>query len=153
MCKTSKLLVAAVLFAAVDLSAGAQAGATRGSAVHVWERQEITLKAQRTYSNPYVSVDVWVDLTGPGFSKRVYGFWDGEETYRVRIVATALGEWTWKSGWNPDDPGLSGKSGRFRVVAWSDAEKEANPNRRGFIRATPNGHALQYADGTLLPGG
>ena len=23
-----------------------------------------------------------------------------------------------------------------------------NPNRRGFVRATPNGHALQYADGT-----
>jgi len=34
---------------------------------HVWERQEITLLAQNSYPNPYLSVDVWVDLTGPGF--------------------------------------------------------------------------------------
>src|ERR1035441_6250249 len=148
MYRCSRLLVAALLFAAVNFTAGAQAGATTGSAVHVWERQEITLKAQHTYSNPYVSVDVWVDLKGPGFNKRAYGYWDGEDTFKVRVLATAVGEWTWKSGSNPVDPGLSGKSGHFRAEAWSDAEKEANPNRRGFIRATPNGHALQYADGT-----
>ena len=148
MYRCSRLLVATLLFAAVNFTAGAQAGATTGSAVHVWERQEITLKAQHTYSNPYVSVDVWVDLKGPGFNKRAYGYWDGEDTFKVRVLATAVGEWTWKSGSNPVDPGLSGKSGHFRAEAWSDAEKEANPNRRGFIRATPNGHALQYADGT-----
>ena len=121
---------------------------------HVWEKQEITLKAQNSYPSPYNSVDVWVDLAGPGFNKRVYGFWDGENTFRVRVVATAPGQWSWKSGSNPADPGFSGKSGSFRAVAWSEAEKEANANRRGFIRATPNGHALQYADGTpyLLQG-
>ena len=121
---------------------------------HVWDRQEITLKAQNSYPSPYLSVDVWVDLVGPGFHKRVYGFWDGENTFRVRIVATAPGQWSWKSGSNPADPGLGGKSGSFRAIPWSEAEKEANANRRGFIRATPNGHALQYADGTpyLLQG-
>ena len=121
---------------------------------HVWERQEITLLAQNSYPNPYLSVDVWVDLTGPGFQKRVYGFWDGENTFRVRLIATAPGQWSWKSGSHPVDSGLAGKSGSFRAVAWSDAEKEANANRRGMIQATPNGHALQYADGTpyLLEG-
>jgi hypothetical protein len=34
------------------------------------------------------------------------------------------------------------------AVAWTDAEIAQNPNRRGFVRPTPNGHALQYADGT-----
>jgi hypothetical protein len=34
------------------------------------------------------------------------------------------------------------------AVGWSDEEKQENPNRRGMVRATPNGHAFQYADGT-----
>jgi hypothetical protein len=38
--------------------------------------------------------------------------------------------------------------GRCEAVAWTKAEKLENPNRRGFVRATQNGRALQYADGT-----
>ena len=131
---------------AVAMAALPQTGPA-GQVAHVWDKQEITLKAQNSWPSPYLSVDVWVDLVGPGFHKRVYGFWDGEDTFRVRITATAPGRWSWKSGSNPADHGLGGKSGSFRAVAWSEAEKEANANRRGFIRATPNGHALQYADG------
>jgi hypothetical protein len=115
----------------------------------VWEVQEITLSAAQTYANPYVDVMTWADLKGPGFSKRVYGFWDGGSIFKVRVAATAPGEWRWASGSNqPGDTGLNGKRGRFVAIAWSDADKQANPNRRGFLRATPNGHALEYADGT-----
>jgi hypothetical protein len=64
-------------------------------------------------------------------------------------VATAPGEWRWRSGTNqPGDAGLNGGRGRLRAVAWSEAEKKENPNRRGFVRATANGHALQHADGS-----
>jgi hypothetical protein len=118
------------------------------AAVHVWEKQEIALTASRSYSNPYTDVVVWVELNGPHFNKRVYGFWDGGQTFRVRFVATEPGTWKWRSGSNPSDPGLSGKSGSVNAVAWTDAEKQANPLRRGFIRATANNHALEYADGT-----
>ncbi len=130
------------------LEAALQAASAAAPALHVWEKQEITLKAQKSYTNPYLSVDVWVDLVGPGFKKRVYGFWDGGNIFRVRVLATAAGQWSWKSGSNPPDPGLSGKSGSFEAVAWSEPEKEANANRRGFIRPTTNGRALEYADGT-----
>ena len=116
--------------------------------VHLWEKQEITLTAANSYNNAYTDVIVWVDLSGPGFNKRVYGFWDGGQTFRVRIVATAPGTWSWKSGSAPDDPGLSGKFGSFEAVAWTEAEKTANPLRRGFIRSTANNHALEYADST-----
>ncbi len=119
------------------------------TATHVWELREITLRAARPYANPYTDVECWVTLTGPGFSKRVYGFWDGGDTWRVRVVATAPGRWTWISGSDqPDDRGLTGKTGAFTARAWTAEEVRANPNRRGFIRATPNGHALEYADGT-----
>jgi hypothetical protein len=121
---------------------------SRGEA-HVWEAQEITFRAAREYPNPYVEVVCWIDLTGPGHTGRVYGFWDGGRVFRVRFVATAPGEWHWRSGSNrPGDTGLNGGSGSLRAIAWTEAEKRENPNRRGFVRATPNGHALQYADGT-----
>lgn len=115
---------------------------------HVWEKQEISLQAEKSYGNPYTEVEVWVDLSGPTFHKRVYGFWDGGKTFRVRVLATAPGEWSWTSGSRPADPGLSGKRGGFTAVAWTEAEKAANICRRGFIRPTPNGHAFEHADGT-----
>jgi hypothetical protein len=131
---------------AVMAAAQSKPGAVPG--VHVWQKHEITLKAERSYPNPYVSVDVWVDLAGPGFKKRVYGFWDGGSTFRVRVAATAPGVWSWTSGSNTSDPGLNGKTGTFRAVSWSDAEKDEDACRRGFVGATPNQHAFQYADGT-----
>ena len=119
-----------------------------GEAGHVWEKVEIVLEAQERYDNPYTQVAVWVDLTGPGFAKRCYGFWDGGKTYRVRVLATVPGAWRWVSGSNQDDVGLNGREGTFRAVAWSAAEKAENPCRRGMVRATANGHAFEHADGT-----
>jgi hypothetical protein len=116
--------------------------------VHVWEKQEITLTASHSYNNAYTEVVVWIDLNGPGFNKRVYGFWDGGKTFNVRIAATQPGRWSWKSGSNPEDPGLSGKTGSFDAVAWTESEKNENPLRRGFVRSTANHHALEHADGT-----
>src|SRR4051812_23898301 len=117
------------------------------AAVHVWEKQGLTFTAARDYPNAYTDVTVWVDLTGPGFNKRVYGFWDGGRTFRVRVAATAAGVWKWRSGSTPSDPGLTG-TGTFEAAAWTDAETGANPLRHGFIRSTANHHALEHADGT-----
>lgn len=78
--------------------------------IHPWEMQELTFTAENSYENPYTEVIVWVDLSGPGFNKRIYGFWDGGQTFHLRLVATEPGKWTWKSGSNPEDPGLAGKS-------------------------------------------
>jgi hypothetical protein len=115
---------------------------------HVWEKQELTFTASRDFANPYTEATVWVDLSGPDFQKRVYGFWDGGRTFRLRMVATAPGAWRWRSGSSPHDPGLDGKSGTFSASAWSDAELRQNPLRHGFLRATANQHALEHADGT-----
>lgn len=116
--------------------------------VHMWEKQEIALEAQESHLNPYRDVEVWVDLSGPGFRKRAYGFWDGGRTFRVRVMATAPGKWSWVSGSNTRDAGLNGKKSGFTAIGWTEAEKAENACRRGPIRATPNGHAFQYADGT-----
>ena len=64
------------------------------------------------------------------------------------MLATAPGEWSWVSGANTRDAGLSGKKGRFVAIPWTEAEKAENICRRGFLRPTPNGHAFEHADGT-----
>ena len=110
---------------------------------------EITLEAENSYKNPYTDVDVWVQLKGPNFDKKVWGFWDGDSVYKVRVVAMKPGHWTWRSGSNVDDSGLINKSGKFRAQAWTQEEMAKNPNRRGFIRTNPDApHGFIYDDGT-----
>ena len=117
--------------------------------IHVWQMQEITLKAAQDYDNFYTDVTCWIELKGPNFSKRIYGFWDGGNIFRIRLIATEPGKWQWTSGSNqPDDKGLNNKTGKFVALNWTEEEKLQNPNRRGFVRPSNNGHALQYADGT-----
>ena len=114
----------------------------------VWQKLELALQARRRYANPYTDATVWVDLEGPGFHRRVYGFWDGGSTFRVRLLATAPGLWRWRSGSRPHDPGLAGQRGSFQARAWTPDELAANPLRRGYPRATANHHALEHPDGT-----
>ncbi len=127
-------------------------GLLQAQEIHVWEPHELTFQANNQYENPYIEIEFWVLLTGPegsGFKeKRVWGFWDGENVFRVRVTATIPGQWTWKSDSNQPDSGLRGKSGSFTAKEWTEAEKQVNPNRRGTVRPTPNNRAFMYADGT-----
>ena len=118
------------------------------STIHVWEKYEIVLKARNAYDNPYTDVRVWVDLEGPDFERRVYGFWDGGDTFRVRVTAPRPGEWVWYSGASEADAGLCGERGHFTAVPWAEEALIENPCRRGMIGVTDNGRALAYADGT-----
>lgn len=143
------LILSAFIFLSGMVKASAFSNAPDSSVVHTWQMKEIVLKARHKYHNYYTDVTCWVDLKGPGFSKRIYGFWDGGNTFRVRVVATRPGVWKWTSGSNqPNDSGLDNHSGSFRAIKWTTKQKQEDPNRHGFVRATPNEHALEYADGT-----
>ena len=80
------------------------------------------------------------------------GFWDGGQTWRVRFAPPAPGEWSYRTA--SADPGLDGKTGRFRCVPWTDDEMLANPTRRGFVRVCQTGSRpgryFEYADGTPM---
>jgi hypothetical protein len=145
---SQKVYCAILLTATLVINTGSFSSVNAETAVHVWEKVEITLRAENEYQNPYTEVVTWIDLTGPGFKKRCYGFWDGGNIFRVRILAQSPGEWRWESGSNQDDPGLNGQSGTFAALKWTDPELKENPARRGFIKPSANGHAFEYADGT-----
>ena len=116
--------------------------------IHVFEVKEIELTCRNDYDNPYTDVECWVELEGPGFKDKVFGFWNGERQFLVRLAATSPGIWKWRSYASNKDSGLNGITGNFRAVSWTEEEIKENPNRRGFIGPTPNGRALEYADGT-----
>jgi len=123
-------------------------GIIQNTEVHVYEVLEVTFSANKTYANPYIDVDLWVTLTGPEDTFNIPAFWDGDHIFRARLVATQPGDWTWTTGDKTGDRGLDSKKGSFRAVAWTESDKETNPNRRGFIKINANGHTLDYADGT-----
>ena len=104
--------------------------------VKQWKPFEVELRARRAHANPYLDVEVWADVTGPdGQPRKVYGFWDGDTTWRVRFAPMAPGEWRWVTRASVDDPGLVGQSGAVECVAPTAEEIAANPLNRGFIRA------------------
>ncbi|MFI3168649.1 MAG: DUF5060 domain-containing protein [Faecalibacterium sp.] len=115
---------------------------------HVWDIVEVELQAQNTYQNPYVEVEVWAILKGENFEKKINGFWDGDNSFKIRMTAIHAGTWSYTTGSNVADTGLNGYTGSFDAIDWSEEEKHENASRRGIIRATPNGHGLEYADGT-----
>jgi hypothetical protein len=129
------------------LAASAVTSSVAGE-IHVWEKVELTLHVANHYVNPYTGVIVWVDLRGPGFNKRCYGFWDGGDVFHVRVLANHPGQWSWRSGSNQKDTGLNGQRGNFTAVDWTEPERDSLPTRRGFIQPTANGHTFQSADGT-----
>jgi hypothetical protein len=114
----------------------------------IWDVEELTLTASGTYENPYMDIDVWIDLKGPGFAKRVYGFWDGGQVFKVRFTATAPGEWSWRSGSFPLDPGLDGKTGQCTALPVSEENKKKNIACRGILRPSENGHGFVHPDGS-----
>jgi hypothetical protein len=143
-----KLLTACSFVILIILSSDLNSAKDKNT-IHVWEMVEIRLSAENSYDNFYMDVTCWIEFKGPDFSKRIYGFWNGGNDFIIRVAAVKPGKWEWKSNSNqPEDKGLNNKSGSFDAIAWTDDEKNENPNRHGFLRPTLNGHALQYADGT-----
>lgn len=122
--------VAAFVMARAPIAMASDAGVLSEDVkiCHVWEKVEIVLHSKTKWVNPYTEATVWVDLKGPNFAKRCYGFWDGGDTFRVRVTATGPGSWTWRSGSEPADSGLDGASGAFTASEWTEAQKaEVHP--------------------------
>ncbi len=142
-----RLILTVMLFSITSINLFAQ-----NDRYSVMEVVEITFNSQQQYDNPYMDVDVWIDLKKSGSTNEVYRipvFWDGGNVFRARLVATSPGNWTWNiiNGTVENrDQGFIGKSGSFTADA---ADVGSNPNNRGFIRVDPStNRTLEYADGT-----
>ncbi|MAU72793.1 MAG: hypothetical protein CML04_11925 [Pseudozobellia sp.] len=145
---TYKLIVFSVLFTIITVDLLSQ---ERNDRAQVMKVVEVTFNSKNTYNNPYTEVDVWVELKKTGSAEETYRvpvFWDGDNVFRVRLVATSPGEWTWRvidGTVNNSDRGFVGQTGSFNA---DPADVHENPNNHGFIRVASNNRTLEYADGT-----
>src|SRR5206468_2500991 len=78
------------------LLTGAMANAA--STVPKWERFEKTLESTVSYANPAQDASLQAEFVAPsGEKKRIYGFWDGANTWRIRFAPDQEGKWSYKT--------------------------------------------------------
>ena len=123
------------------------AGASGPAQARQWRVFELTFRAGNRHEGPARGVRLSATFAGPGGLRyAVGGFWDGEETWRVRFVPTQPGEWTYRTSCSDTlDAGLHDRRGRFDVAGAAGA----NPlyAHGGFLKVSRNARYLTYSDG------
>ena len=112
-----------------------------------WSPFEATFTSTSRPANPLNDIELQVTFTAPSRQTRsVRGFWDGGATWRVRFAPDEIGDWTYETQViQGSDSGLSGRTGRFRVVASKGGNRF---ERHGPVRVSRNRRFLEHADGT-----
>lgn len=102
---------------------------------------ELEFTSDTKYDNPFI--DVVVDCTFTAPSKKMYiipGFYDGENTWKIRFSPNETGWWSYKTLANLNYSSLI-TEGRFEVA-------EPDKPIRGFLKTCPGKYwGLQYESG------
>jgi hypothetical protein len=106
--------------------------------VEQWGLHEISLQSTLAHTSPFTDVELCCRFTSGNRQVEVYGFYDGNQTWKVRFMPEQQGEWTYTTVSN--DPQLSSKSGTFLVGP-------RGRNNHGPVRVK-NTYHFAYADGT-----
>ena len=132
------LVVAGLLF--TSLFAAADDATFFAPRVEQWGIQELTLRSQRTYANPFADVSVQARFRSQGKETTVDGFYDGHQTWKIRFMPETSGTWTFTT--ISIDSDLNGKSGSFV------ADRPGSGNHGPVV--VHNQYHFAYADGTPL---
>jgi hypothetical protein len=107
---------------------------------------QLVLCSSRVYDNPNKDVAIECRLTGPkGMTLHVAGFWDGDNTYRIRFALPTAGDWSYSITCNDTtNLGLHEIHGVVHVQNYVGS----NPfYLKGPLRVSDNHRYLTYADG------
>ena len=107
------------------------------SQVPQWEQFETSFTLH-TAKNPFTDVTLKATFTHAVSGKviTVDGFYDGDDTYRIRFMPTEQGKWTYMT--RSSEQAMSGKTGAIECV---------KPINHGMVSAGMD-HDFHYADGT-----
>jgi hypothetical protein len=111
--------------------------ARAATSVEQWGLFEITLKGPSD-GNPFVDVALAATFKHGDKTVETHGFYDGDGTYRVRVMPPEQGTWQYQTHSNRD--ALNGQSGEFEVT-----KPSAGNHGPVVVRNT---HHFAYADGT-----
>jgi hypothetical protein len=114
--------------------------------VRQWSRFELELTSDIAYGNPLQDVRlVCTFVSDAGEMRRVDGFWDGRQTWRVRFSPNSAGHWRYVTECSdPRDLGLHGRTGAFNCVL---AESGSRFQQHGSVEVSTDGRYLTHANG------
>ncbi len=141
----SLLWLCAPWLPALPALAAAQPAAT--TTAEQWRVFEITLTSTQPYDNPFTAVSVTAVFTSPtGQPLTRPGFWDGGDTWKVRVALTERGRWTYQV--RASDPANAGLNPPAAAVLCTPYTGRLEIYQHGFLSVSANGRYLQHADGT-----
>lgn len=133
----TKLLLLFLLFAGLSIHSEAQTS--------LWDKLELSFTSERTYENPlYELNEFYAVFTSPtGRSKKINGFWDGGNDFKIRFSPDELGTWTYQT--HSSDKGLDQQTGKFDC---SRSTSKLTLYQKGAIKRSKGDYHLSYSDGT-----
>lgn len=139
--KHSRIFAAFLLICFVSVAFGAD------PVVPKWGRFEQAFESSVKYENPVQNATLSVIFMSPlGETNRVYGFWDGDKTWRVRFSPNMPGKWGWATLCSDaQNKGLHLQSGTFLCTAPTGRTRF---EQHGPIRVARDGLTLEHDDST-----
>ena len=104
--------------------------------VECWDRFELAFQ-HKASGNPF-KVKISATFTNGKTTKTVTGFYDGDNTYRIRFMPTETGEWKYLTSSGVSS--MNKQKGSFTAIP-------ASKNNRGMVSVDRKYH-FKYADGT-----
>ena len=105
--------------------------------VECWGVYEVVLSSQATVANPYRDISLTAVFSSGLKKIEVTGFYDGNNTFKIRFSPDVVGPWSYKT--HSDCADLDGKTGSFDC--YSPSEDNHGP-------IVVHGQHFFYADGT-----
>ena len=110
-----------------------------------WLPVELAFESEKTYADPFQDVTLDLLLYGNGLLYTVPGFWDGGNTWRVRFVCPAAGEWQCRTVCSDtENTALHGKTAAVTCEAYSGG---LEIYQHGFVTTRYGEKYLTYEDG------
>ena len=116
--------------------------------VKIWDKFETQLTSAKSYTNPIYQVNKFdfVFTSPTGRERKVYGFWDGGNEWKVRFMPDELGKWSWKSICSDEEnEGLHNKEGPFECIP---NDSNLTLFKHGAIKHPEGKYHLSFNDGT-----
>jgi len=111
-----------------------------------WGRFEQSFKSGIVYSNAVQDATLTVLFTSPlGETNLVYGFWDGDKTWRVRFAPNQPGRWTYKT--TCSDTANQGLHDRTGELLCTGAAGRTPFHEHGPVQVARDHRHLEHADG------
>jgi Protein of unknown function (DUF4038)/Domain of unknown function (DUF5060)/Putative collagen-binding domain of a collagenase len=132
---------------ALPLGLGAASQPKPTAIIAKWARFEQSFLSTVRYANPMQDVSLKVSFISPlGETNLVDGFWDGENTWRVRFSPNLPGRWTFETACtDASNAGLDHRAGEFLCSA---AIGQTRFHQHGLVQVARDHRHLEHADGT-----